>query len=140
MRTQPQEIIAKLEADNSRLAKEEVIVEAMEEELDEFFEGVKMALDPLVTFGVKQVPQKEENEVLSAQGLAWPTFKELARNLIDRKLTGHNARDAIILCKDLATAEQWNGFYRSILIKDFFNGRKALAFMRYYFRWRINRL
>ena len=118
MRTQPQEIIAKLEADNSRLAKEEVIVEAMEEELDEFFEGVKMALDPLVTFGVKQVPQKEENEVLSAQGLAWPTFKELARNLIDRKLTGHNARDAIILCKDLATAEQWNGFYRRILIKD----------------------
>ncbi|MDG1179157.1 MAG: ATP-dependent DNA ligase, partial [Gammaproteobacteria bacterium] len=118
MRTQPQEIIAKLEADNSRLAKEEVIVEAMEEELDEFFEGVKMALDPLVTFGVKQVPQKEENEVLSAQGLAWPTFKELARNLIDRKLTGHNARDAIILCKDLATAEQWNMFYRRILIKD----------------------
>ena len=113
MRTQPQEIIAKLEADNSRLAKEEVIVEAMEEELDEFF-----ALDPLVTFGVKQVPQKEENEVLSAQGLAWPTFKELARNLIDRKLTGHNARDAIILCKDLATAEQWNMFYRRILIKD----------------------
>ena len=118
MRTQPQEIIAKLEADNSRLAKEEVIVEAMEEELDEFFEGVKMALDPLVTFGVKQVPQKEENEVLSAQGLAWPTFKELARNLIDRKLTGHNARDAIILCKDLATAEQWNMFYCRILIKD----------------------
>ena len=118
MRTQQQEIIAKLEADNSRLAKEEVIVEAMEEGLDEFFEGVKMALDPLVTFGVKQVPQKEENEVLSAQGLAWPTFKELARKLIDRQLTGHNARDAIILCKDLATAEQWNMFYRRILIKD----------------------
>ena len=118
MRTQPQEIIAKLEADNSRLAKEEVIVEAMEEGLDEFFEGVKMALDPLVTFGVKQVPQKEENEVLSAQGLAWPTFKELTRKLIDRQLTGHNARDAIILCKDLATAEQWNMFYRRILIKD----------------------
>ena len=118
MRTQPQEIIARLEADNSRLAKEQVILEAMEEGLDEFFEGVRMALDPLVTFGVKQVPQKEENEVLSAQGLAWPTFKELTRKLIDRQLTGHNARDAIILCKDLATAEQWNMFYRRILIKD----------------------
>ncbi len=118
MRTQPQEIIAKLEADNSRLAKEAVILEAMEEGLDEFFEGVRMALDPLVTFGVKQVPEKAENEVLSAQGLAWPTFKELARKLIDRQLTGHNARDAIILCKDLATAEQWNKFYRRILIKD----------------------
>ena len=118
MRTQPQEIIAKLEADNSRLAKEAVILEAMEEGLDEFFEGVRMALDPLVTFGVKQVPEKAENEVLSAQGLAWPTFKELTRKLIDRQLTGHNARDAIILCKDLATAEQWNMFYRRILIKD----------------------
>ena len=118
VRTQPQEIITRLEADNSRLAKEAVLQSAMEEGLDEFFEGVRMALDPLVTFGVKQVPQKEENEVLSAQGLAWPTFKELARNLIDRKLTGHNARDAIILCKDLATAEQWNMFYRRILIKD----------------------
>ena len=118
MRTQPQEIIRKLEADNSRLAKEAVIQSAMEEGLDEFFEGVKMALDPLVTFGVKQVPEKEENEVLAPQGLAWPTFKELARKLIDRQLTGHNARDAIILCKDLATAEQWNMFYRRILIKD----------------------
>ena len=56
MRTQPQAIIEKLEADNSRLAKEQVILEAMEEGLDEFFEGVRMALDPLVTFGVKQVP------------------------------------------------------------------------------------
>ena len=118
MRTQPQEIIRQLEADNSRLAKEAVIQSAMEEGLDEFFEGVKMALDPLVTFGVKQVPEKEENEVLSPQGLAWPTFKELTRKLIDRQLTGHNARDAIILCKDLATAEQWNMFYRRILIKD----------------------
>ena len=118
MRTQPQDIIKQLEAHNSRLDKEEILYGAMEEGLDEFFEGVTMALDPLVTFGVKQVPEKAENEVLSAQGLAWPTFKELARKLIDRQLTGHNARDAIILCKDLATAEQWNMFYRRILIKD----------------------
>ena len=114
MRTQPQAIIHKLEADNSRLAKEQVILEAMEEGLDEFFEGVRMALDPLVTFGVKQVPEA----TVDGQGLAWPTFKELARKLIDRSLTGHAARDAIILCKDTATVEQWNMFYRRILIKD----------------------
>ena len=114
MRTQPQAIIYKLEADNSRLAKEQVILEAMEEGLDEFFEGVKMALDPLVTFGVKQVPEA----TVDGQGLSWPTFKELARKLINRSLTGHAARDAIILCKDTATVEQWNMFYRRILIKD----------------------
>ena len=60
MRTQPQDIIARLEADNSKLAKQAILKEAMEEGLDEFFEGVRMALDPLVTFGVKQVPERVE--------------------------------------------------------------------------------
>jgi len=118
MRTQPQEVIAKLEADNSRLAKESILLDAMNEGLDEFFEGVKMALDPLYTFGVKQVPTKAENEVLSAQGCSWTVFKDLAEKLNKRELTGHAARDAIELTMGVATAEQWNGFYRRILIKD----------------------
>ena len=116
MRTQPQDIIEKLEADNSRLAKEAVIEQAMNEGLDEFFEGVKMALDPLVTFGVKQVP--ERNDVLTGQGLSWTNFKILADQLISRELTGHAARDAIELAMGVATTEQWNMFYRRILIKD----------------------
>ena len=114
MRTQPQNIIAQLEADNSRLAKEAILLEAKDQELSEFFEGLTMALDPLVTFGVKQVPEA----TVDGQGLAWPVFKELTRKLINRSLTGHAARDAIILCKDLATVSQWNDWYRRILIKD----------------------
>jgi len=116
MRTQPQDIIAKLEADNSRLAKEALLLEAMDEGLPEFFEGLTMALDPLVTFGVKQVP--ERSDVLTGQGLAWPVFKELAEKLQNRELTGHAARDAIELAMGVATSEQWNGWYRRILIKD----------------------
>ena len=116
MRTQPQNIIAKLEADNSRLAKEALLLEAMDEGLPEFFEGLTMALDPLVTFGVKQVP--ERSDVLTGQGLAWPVFKELAEKLQNRELTGHAARDAIELAMSVATTEQWNGWYRRILIKD----------------------
>ncbi len=116
MRTQPQEIILKLEEDNSRLAKELILADAMHEGLDEFFEGVKMALDPLVTFGVKKVP--ERNDVLTGQGLSWDNFKTLANQLINRELTGHAARDAIELSMGVATTEQWNGFYRRILIKD----------------------
>jgi DNA ligase-1 len=117
MRTQPQDIIAKLEADNSRLAKEAILAEAMEEGLDEFFEGVRMALDKLYTFGVKEVPVRENlNEV--GQGLTWENFKVLAESLYKRELTGHAARDAIELAMGVATEEQWNGFYRRILIKD----------------------
>ena len=114
MRTQPQEVISKLEADNSRLAKEKVLLEAMEEGLNEFFEGVRMALDPLVTFGVKQVPESK----VDGQGLKWEVFKKLAQQLQDRELTGHDARDAILLTRDIATQDQWNMFYRRILIKD----------------------
>jgi len=114
MRTQPQEVISKLEADNSRLAKEKVLLEAMEEGLNEFFEGVRMALDPLVTFGVKQVPESK----VDGQGLKWEVFKKLAQKLQDRELTGHDARDAILLTRDIATQDQWNMFYRRILIKD----------------------
>jgi DNA ligase-1 len=114
MRTQPHEIIRRLEADNSRLAKEAIIEDAMTQGLDEFFEGVQMALDPLVTYGVKQVPEATVN----GQGLAWPVFAELANKLIARELTGHAARDAIELTMNIATVEQWNMFYRRILIKD----------------------
>ena len=116
MRTQPQAIIEKLEADNSRLAKESILLDAMNEGLDEFFEGVRMALDPLYTFGVKQVPTKDT--VISGQGCEWKIFVELADKLNKRELTGHAARDAIELVMSSATAEQWNGFYRRILIKD----------------------
>jgi DNA ligase-1 len=116
VRTQPQDIIAKLEADNSRLAKEAIIAEAMQEGLDEFFEGVRMCLDKLYTFGVQQVP--ERTDVLTGQGLSWENFKDLAEKLATRQLTGNNARDAIKLAMGVATTEQWNGFYRRILIKD----------------------
>ena len=116
MRTQPQAIIEKLEADNSRLAKESILLDAMNEGLEEFFDGVRMALDPLYTFGVKQVPTKDT--VISGQGCEWKIFVELAEKLNKRELTGHAARDAINLVMSSATAEQWNGFYRRILIKD----------------------
>jgi DNA ligase-1 len=115
VRTQPQAIIQSLEADNSRLAKEEILKQAADAELTEFFDGVRMALDNLYTFGVKQVPVKDEE---GGQGLAWTNFLELADGLYRRTLTGHAARDAVKLAMDVATKEQWNDWYRRILIKD----------------------
>jgi len=115
MRTQPQDIIARLEADNSKLAKQTILSEAVDEELTEFFDGLRMALDKLYTFGVKKVPRKETDD---GQGLPWPAFVDLAEKLHNRELTGHAARDAIELAMSVATQDQWNGFYRRILIKD----------------------
>lgn len=115
MRTQPEIVIQRLEADNSRLAKEEILKQAADEGLVEFFDGVRMALDKLYTLHIKQVPIKEQDD---GQGLGWTNFLELAEALHSRKITGHDARDAVNLAMDVATKTQWNDFYRRILIKD----------------------
>ena len=115
MRTQPDSIIRDLEMHNSRLDKEAILAAAVTEGLDEFFEGLKLALNPLITFGVKQVPVKDSNE---GQGLAWSVFVDLAEKLQNRELTGHTARDAVHLAMTIATQRQWNDWYRRILIKD----------------------
>jgi DNA ligase-1 len=114
MRTQPEYIVRQLELHPSRLNKEDILKAAMEEGLDEFFEGVSMALDRLYTFGIKQVPTSEAD----GQGLSWENFRQLAEALYRRELTGHAARDAVKLAMDVATQAQWNDFYRRILIKD----------------------
>jgi DNA ligase-1 len=115
VRTQPEYIIRSLEDHPSRLNKEGIIESAMEEGLDEFFEGAKMALDKLYTFGIKQVPTKDQ---AGGQGLPWVNFLQLAESLRRRELTGHAARDAVKLAMDVSTQGQWNDFYRRILIKD----------------------
>ena len=106
-------VISSLEDHPSRLNKEAIL----EAEIDnvELFEGMRMALDNLYTFGVKKVPTHGGPD---GQGLPWEAFKELCHLLYTRQLTGHDARDAIELALSASTQRQWNDWYRRILIKD----------------------
>ena len=108
----PWKIITELQSNNSRLFKEGVIQKYLNEK--EFQEGLTMCLDPLITFGVKQVPECDQN----GSGLMWNEFKDAANKLIKRAKTGHAARDLIIKLIKKAKIEQWNDWYRRILIKD----------------------
>ena len=111
----PWEIITRLESDNSRLFKESVIAEAVKENNVEFFDGIGYALDSFTTFGVKKVPEKiNEN----GNGVSWSDFGCLCQRLINRKLTGNLARDSIEQMMNDSTKDQWNNWYRRILIKD----------------------
>lgn len=108
-------IIRSLEEHASRLNKEAILeAEAMANNL-ELFEGLRLALDNLTTFGVKKVPMHSGH---SGPGLSWEAFKELAHLLYTRRLTGHDARDAIERAMSESTVSQWNDWYRRILIKD----------------------
>lgn len=107
-------IIQELESNNSRLFKEDVIKREAEANNDLFFEGCRLALDPLVSFGVKQVPQAEKD----GPGCSWEQFNELATKLSNRSATGHAARDLIEFHMNISTKSEWNDWYRRILIKD----------------------
>tara|TARA_Y100000748_G_scaffold117200_1_gene98362 strand:- start:709 stop:1998 length:1290 start_codon:yes stop_codon:yes gene_type:complete len=110
----PWKIIQELEADNSRLKKEAIIRRESEADNIEFFNGVGMALDGFRTFGVKQVP-KSTND---GGGLTWLEFNELVRQLEYREATGNTAKQMVQQACDEADMEQWNDWYRRILIKD----------------------
>ena len=88
----PYQIIQRLEADPSRLAKEKIIAEAIDLADPIFFDGLKLALDKLVTFGVQKVPTHSGPD---GQGLPWPAFLQLADSLYRRQLTGHDDRKHI---------------------------------------------
>ena len=108
----PWNIIQELESNNSSLFKQDVIKANIDNQ--EFITGATMCLDPLVTFGVKQVPTTDTD----GPGVGWDLFNSLADKLIARDVTGHAARDAIQTLADHSTIEQWNDWYRRILIKD----------------------
>ena len=118
----PCNIIQALEADSSTLAKQQILKDNIDNA--EFIEGSTMCLDPLVTFGVKQVPTTDT----MGPGVGWDLFKSLADKLVARELTGHAARDAIQTIADHSTIDQWNDWYRRILIKDLRCGTGAKLF------------
>ena len=108
-------IIQELEADNSRLAKEAILAREAAAGNTQLFDGIRMALSPYTTFGVKKVPTLKG---IDGQGLPWEAFLELAHLLSTRQLTGNDAKAAIELALSASTADQWNNWYRRILIKD----------------------
>ena len=104
-----------LESHPSRLNKEAIIEVIAQEGNDEFFAGCRLALDPMITFGLKQIPEKTNEDGL---GLSWNSFVAITERLRNRTLTGNAARDAVNELINQSTQAEWNGWYRRILIKD----------------------
>jgi len=104
-----------LESHPSRLNKEAIIEAIAQSGNKEFFEGCRLALDPMITFGIKQVPEKTDED---GAGLPWDSFTLALTGFVTRQVTGNTARDVIQAMMKSATKAEWNGWYRRILIKD----------------------
>jgi len=115
----PYEVIAQLESTSGRLDKERIIRNAWEQGCVEFFAGAKLAYDAMVTFGVKKAPQIEDPDMPGfVSGMNWEKFTALLERLRLRELTGNAARDALRDAANVSSTDEWNGWYRRILLKD----------------------
>ena len=110
----PWKIIQELEADNSRLKKEAIIRRESDADNIRFFNGVGSALDSFRTFGVQKVPVAKKD----GKGITQTEFDDLLSRLEDRSLTGNQMLDVIQVFCDSSKMEEWNDWYRRILIKD----------------------
>jgi DNA ligase-1 len=108
-------VISTLEDHNSRLNKEAIILAQAEAGNSEFFEGLRLCYDAMITFGLKQIPEKTDED---GSGLDWDSFTLIITGFVNRSLTGNLARDTVANMMKTATKAQWNGWYRRILIKD----------------------
>jgi DNA ligase-1 len=108
-------VIWALESHSSRLNKEQIILAEAEADNKEFFEGMRLCYDSMITFGLKQIPEKEDED---GPGLSWDSFTLALTGFTTRNVTGNTARDMIQTMMKSATKTEWNGWYRRILIKD----------------------
>jgi len=113
----PWQVISDLELHASRLNKEQIVHVQAEAGNNEFFEGCRLALDPMITFGLKQIPEKTDEDK-DGPGLDWDNFSLIITGFVNRSFTGNLARDTVLRMMARATRAQWNGWYRRILIKD----------------------
>jgi DNA ligase 1 len=110
-----QYVISTLEDHSSRLNKEAILAVQAEANNTELFAGMRLALDPMITFGIKQVKEKTNED---GPGLSWNEFTSILDGFINRTVTGNAARDTLDQMMAQSTKSQWNGWYRRILIKD----------------------
>ena len=113
--------IHKLNESDSRLHKEDVIKSAYEmatlgnDSSEWFLHFVWTAYNPYVTFGLKQVPEIDE---ATGRENPWEDFDELLTQLMNRDLTGNDARDAVETLADRFDSDEWNNFCRNVIRKD----------------------
>lgn len=117
--------IAKLNESDSRLHKEDVIRQALEaatlgsSNAHRFLTLLKVCYNPYVTFGVKQVPNREFDDGMEVESEnPWDEFDELLRELAQRGLTGNAAREAIEELSLRFDSVEWNTFLAPVLRRD----------------------
>lgn len=111
----PEYVISALQDHPSRLNKEAIILAQAQAGNKDFFEGCRLALDPMITFGLKKIPERTGPD---GPGMDMEAFTLAITGFVSRQVTGNTARYMIDNMMESSTNRQWNDWYRRILIKD----------------------
>lgn len=117
--------IKQLNEDNGRLHKEDVLKQALtaanlgSDIAIRFLCGLKACYNPYETFGIKQIP--ESVGIVGAEN-PWDEFFDLLEMLAMRRITGHDARDAVAEMSERFDSDEWNLFLAPILRRDMRSG------------------
>ena len=117
MANTPQSVIAKLQNTPGKLDKIAIITKEATAGNAELFEGFRYAFDALITFGVASIPLYSGSPACTIN-LPWATFKSALEDLRTRRITGNAARDLIVDLMIRSNQDQWNNWYRRVLLKD----------------------
>ena len=113
--------INKLNESDSRLHKEDIILQALEASVlgstnAQIFLGLtKACYNPYVTFGVRKVP--DTVGIVDAEN-PWSEFNTLLTMLSHRDLTGNAALDAINEMSERFDSIEWNTFCAPVIRRD----------------------
>jgi hypothetical protein len=100
-----------------QFAKRQVIADACASGCDLFFELVRLAVDPFLTFGLKRVAEILDDDG-SVGDFSAKQFLDLCQQLSARQLRGESAREAVMQAASRCHTATWNSVYRRVLQKD----------------------
>lgn len=112
------DVVRALAATNSRLDKEQILLDAWMKGERDLFRGAQLAYDILVSFGVKKVAEIVDGDDTDPGTFTMADFEKLQHKLATRQLTGNAARDALHEAAEKCNPAMWNEFYRRVLLKD----------------------
>ena len=115
--------VKRLANTNSSNEKKAIIREAAVEGCVEFFEGFQLSYNKRRIFGVRKVPVIEgdftEVELEEpSETFNWNEFLALVYKLESKEIEGEVVKQVFHLAADVACIEDWNNFYRPILLRD----------------------
>lgn len=114
----PFRLIAELAATPGKNAKLELLSRHWKDGERVFFHACHMAFSPLTTFGVKTVIEFVGNEEPIESETTYEEFTALCERLATRALSGSAAKEAIEDFAHRTNTDEWNLFYRRILLAD----------------------